>query len=1423
MEPCRSIVEAVNKVDPDGIILLNGSGTEHHAYDCSLTITRDYHTGICISKSLSMKSSFSVPRVSCIGGFYFQKSNREEQSLQYEMSGIIFQKTTLSFEDCSNVKIFNCSFRESLFALNIHVRKLTRFSLDIQGSSLFWNNLLCVHLVLSDETDDIRIQERYVAINVTDTHFLENGKHSRGLSRQGAIAVAAKGNPSGRLFLDVFCNNVKYIRNRGSFLNNDVVTAVTREFYKNIQLNYNQGTSSRLSASKSDQVGSLYSSRAMKLSATFIDVHCIHNRLLRCITVTSDNVEIEIQTSQFINQSAINANGGSVSLNSNGCVSLAISDTTFSRNKARAGGAISVNSPNGIVNLNFTNVQFTRCSSEKYGCAVLVGGRVQYRKKLSPYKLYANFTNVQVKNCSGIDPHHDRSCRSIYLLLKSGAVNVKNSTWSNNLKATGGALFVVARGDKVDVEVVDCTFVDNGASNGLAVINLWAMKNYSGNATIVNTSFITKQNRQSKAIRISGGYKIKLLDITTMRFWWSLYIKSYQSKDITHIYIDRCNFINNINDVYIYLRDPFSVQLLIKNSLFKSRLTNKLSYAVQIVIAPLRHITVSAAVIKLENDIFESRPCTGLALFFKGIKNVTVRNTTFRNCVCFHRKKWERHSSSSIGFLRETASGAISVLTNDDKPVHFGCINSRTANDTHPLWSYESHVLFEDTTFVDNLGLLVGGVYLSNGNTTFKGCTFRDNFSSQRAGHVYSAYGTGQVNFINCSFINQKEGRKPNKVRFDKGPFLYSESEGPVHVQNTTMVTAVDDGKINALSVFEISNGGFVKMDVNSSIQCSTGYNLELDNNTHFVYAEKNKSDCRINITVLRYSCKLCGPGAYSLLKGASHGVLVDPPFKCLNCPFGASCVNTNIAAKPNFWGHPISKNPPQLRFFACPEHYCESPPSKSGQYNKCLGNRTGFLCGECLPGYSETLLSTECRNRTECNNVWMWSLTMLLLTTGFVLYLLIKPPILSFLRTQIFWFRKRDEEQMRIDSGQLHEQSGNGFLKITFYFYQAAELLLVGSSEKLLHKIHFLSAVVAAFNFKVQSLNDGIGCPFPGITAVTKQLLLSATVLVTMAEVGVLFFLHFVFNVMRQKERPSFLHYMAVVLEILLLGYETLAETSLKLMYCVDIGSEKRLFVNGEIVCWQWWQYILLGYIAVFVVPFVIVLYYGSTRLSKSSISAGEFLGACIFPLPFLVYWLVKKIFKKKPKHDRNNEGIEDVLEVLYGPFRLPNENDNGAIYWESVLIGRRLIFLSCHAFIETAMLRMVCMTVACVVMLLHQVLKNPYRNPIANKAETLSLLTLVGMAVINLTKATLISFGTSIEGPAKYDMKILDWVEIVALALVPALFVIFVIFAIFSQLARLMTLLAKIISHWVQWLRLSLDYKSEQQRPLLGDYEQD
>ena len=114
--------------------------------------------------------------------------------------------------------------------------------------------------------------------------------------------------------------------------------------------------------------------------------------------------------------------------------------------------------------------------------------------------------------------------------------------------------------------------------------------------------------------------------------------------------------------------------------------------------------------------------------------------------------------------------------------------------------------------------------------------------------------------------------------------------------------------------------------------------------------------------------------------------------------------------------------------------------------------------------------------------------------------------------------------------------------------------------------------------------------------------------------------------------------------------------------------------------------------------------------------------------------------------------------------------------------------------------------------------------RDPISNKAETFSLLTLVMTAVINLTKATLISFGTSADGLAKsYLETLVEWAEVGALAFVPTLLCIFLMFAIFSQLVRLMLTLTKVIFRWVRLHSLSLGLTSELQRPLLDTTEEE
>ncbi|XP_068703789.1 uncharacterized protein [Montipora foliosa] len=417
--------------------------------------------------------------------------------------------------------------------------------------------------------------------------------------------------------------------------------------------------------------------------------------------------------------------------------------------------------------------------------------------------------------------------------------------------------------------------------------------------------------------------------------------------------------------------------------------------------------------------------------------------------------------------------------------------------------------------------------------------------------------------------------------------------------------------------------------------------------------------------------------------------------------------------------------------------------------------------------------------------------------TTGMALYLLTKPPIIRYLVKQILWFRNREGYALIDGSGEEMEgHKDTGYLKIIFYFYQAADLLIIGSAESLLHgKIPFVLSIVEAFNFEIGTLEKYISCPFAEITAVTKELLRSGTVFLIMAEIVTIYCFHFAFNKIRRKEGPCAIHYIAVFIELLLLGYERLAESSLNLMNCFPIGSEKRLFIDAEIVCWQWWQYILLTYIIVSVVPFILVLYFGSSKLHHSSISAKEFLGACTFPLLFLVYWLFKKVLitGNNTPHDRQNN--KEVVEVLYGPFRHPKGNDNGTLYWESVLIGRRLALLLCHAFITNSMLRLVCMTVACIAIVIHHALKSPFQDPIANRSETASLFILAVIAVINLTKATLVSFGITIGGPATTYLEILDWFEVCVLAFVPALLGMFVAMTALSQLVRLFAFFREMI----------------------------
>ena len=83
----------------------------------------------------------------------------------------------------------------------------------------------------------------------------------------------------------------------------------------------------------------------------------------------------------------------------------------------------------------------------------------------------------------------------------------------------------------------------------------------------------------------------------------------------------------------------------------------------------------------------------------------------------------------------------------------------------------------------------------------------------------------------------------------------------------------------------------------------------------------------------------------------------------------------------------------------------------------------------------------------------------------------------------------------------------------------------MVGAMDKLIGKIPFIHFVISAYNFHVQSINESLGCPFVGLTVVTKELLLSGTGFMTMANLFLIYGVDYVFNVVMGKEKPSLIH----------------------------------------------------------------------------------------------------------------------------------------------------------------------------------------------------------------------------------------------------------------------------------------------------------
>ena len=398
--------------------------------------------------------------------------------------------------------------------------------------------------------------------------------------------------------------------------------------------------------------------------------------------------------------------------------------------------------------------------------------------------------------------------------------------------------------------------------------------------------------------------------------------------------------------------------------------------------------------------------------------------------------------------------------------------------------------------------------------------------------------------------------------------------------------------------------------------------------------------------------------------------------------------------------------------------------------------------------------------------------------------FLTFKPPIIPWIKRQIKWFKTQettDEES----------NSDGGYVKIIFYFYQAADLLLASNTSRRFVEGKVKNILVGVFNFRQSFSSNGLICPFRGLTVVTKQLFSASDVFGTCLMIGVLYCLHRGAQRCRRKEAPTFSPYMAGILQTMLLGYKTLASVSFNLLRCVPIGSEKRLFLDGNVVCFQLWQYILIAFVVAFVMPFVFVLLWGCYKLHNGSLSVAKFLLACCFPFPFLLYWLFLFLLCVKRNAAQTDTATRQMSKrsvetTLFGCFKKPADGGTLSLGWESVMIGRRLILILLKTFVNDPMPRLLIMSFLCVLFLQHHSMTQPFRDITANRVETISLLSLVLLGMVNVFFASFVSLAVPLTDYFKFSWYFCEVVETIILCAVPAIMSIFIIGAVLSLVIR-------------------------------------
>ncbi len=553
----------------------------------------------------------------------------------------------------------------------------------------------------------------------------------------------------------------------------------------------------------------------------------------------------------------------------------------------------------------------------------------------------------------------------------------------------------------------------------------------------------------------------------------------------------------------------------------------------------------------------------------------------------------------------------------------------------------------------------------------------------------------------------------------------------------------------------------------------------------------------------LSLKCEACAVNHYSIaLSSYLVNSLDDIPSHsndvCHQCPPGGNCKYHAVVAEPGYWGF-VHKD--EIFFVFCPINYC-CQSSPCGSYDSCNTGRTGKICTSCQHGYQLSMMGYDCIPSEKCTEGWVYVVTVAT-AVAYLAFLIIKVEILNVLT--LLWRqvgkciskkspKKNSHKTRKYFESQTTQsytlgtikQYGNGhqsenifrntdyqssniqynvehsikLWKIPFDSVEIFHIIVFHLQDTNLFKIRLTKMPNSAFSVEeyqekilsvarldALSFSSQEFCFPDGTTGVMK--LLTNTSIVPFMLI-IFFICILILNLIRHRKKlyDRFIATASTVcLLIIMFSSQKLSTSALNLLKCEWLGSGHYLLIDSTVKCYTAWQWIVIMYLIVFILPFWAILFLAPGLLQHGLISNSTFHLGLLFPGPFVIYSIML-LYKERGRPVQvschNMATVATLNEVWYSFKPFFNYN---YLCWGGVVELRRLLLVICAILIATPIARITPMILVVMIAYGIHFKYYPYVDRTANACSNVSLFATILVGMLNFGWATLLYSGSGFE----------------------------------------------------------------------------